>query len=79
MNLSERINNDMIGYMKSRDTFSLGVIRMVKAAIQLEKINLKRDLKMSDSIILQTGNLEISSTSSNYIYLFNNKAGIFIF
>ena len=50
MNLSERINNDLVSYMKSRDTFSLGVIRMVKAAIQLEKINLKRDLN-DDEII----------------------------
>ena len=44
MTLSEKINNDMINYMKSKDSFSLGVIRMVKGAIQLEKINLKRDL-----------------------------------
>ena len=44
MTLSEKINNDMINYMKSKDSFALGVIRMVKGAIQLEKINLKRDL-----------------------------------
>ena len=44
MTLSERINNDMISFMKSKDSFSLGVIRMVKGAMQLEKINLKREL-----------------------------------
>lgn len=44
MTLSEKINSDMITYMKSKDSFSLGVIRMVKGAIQLEKINKKRDL-----------------------------------
>lgn len=44
MTLFEKINNDMISYMKSKDSFSLGVIRMVKGAIQLEKINKKRDL-----------------------------------
>ena len=44
MTLSEKINSDMINYMKNKDTFSLGVVRMVKGAIQLEKINLKRDL-----------------------------------
>ena len=43
MTLSERINKDMIDYMKSKDSFSLGVVRMVKGAIQLEKINLKRE------------------------------------
>ena len=44
MTLSEKINSDMISYMKSKDSFPLGVVRMVKGAIQLEKINLKRDL-----------------------------------
>lgn len=44
MTLLEKINNDMITYMKNKDSFSLGVIRMVKGAIQLEKINKKRDL-----------------------------------
>ena len=50
MTLSEKINNDMINYMKSKDSFSLGVIRMVKGAMQLEKINLKRDLN-DDEVI----------------------------
>jgi len=50
MTLSEKINSDMINYMKSKDSFSLGVIRMVKGAIQLEKINLKRDLNDEEVI-----------------------------
>ena len=50
MTLSEKINSDMITYMKNKDSFSLGVIRMVKGAIQLEKINLKRDLN-DDEVI----------------------------
>ena len=44
MTLIETINNDIISYMKTKDTFSLGVVRMVKGAIQLEKISKKRDL-----------------------------------
>lgn len=44
MTLLEKINNDMISYMKNKDSFSLGVIRLVKGAIQLEKINKKADL-----------------------------------
>ncbi len=51
MTLSEKINNDMITYMKNKDSFSLGVIRMVKGAIQLEKINKKRDL--TDDEVIQ--------------------------
>ena len=50
MNLNEKINKDMSEYMKSKNTFALSVIRMVKGAIQLEKINLKRDLN-DDEII----------------------------
>ena len=50
MTLSEKINSDMITYMKNKDSFSLGVVRMVKGAIQLEKINLKRDLN-DDEVI----------------------------
>lgn len=50
MTLSEKINADMINYMKNKDSFSLGVIRMVKGAIQLEKINLKRELN-DDEVI----------------------------
>lgn len=51
MTLSEKINNDVITYMKNKDSFSLGVIRMVKGAIQLEKINKKRDL--TDDEVIQ--------------------------
>ena len=44
MSLLEKINQDMVSYMKTKDTFALGVVRMVKGAIQLEKINKKNDL-----------------------------------
>ena len=37
--------------MKSKDTFKLGVVRMVKGAVQLEKINLKREELSDDEII----------------------------
>ena len=51
---SVKINNDMITYMKNKDSFSLGVVRMVKGAIQLEKINLKRELN-DDEVIAVIG------------------------
>lgn len=50
MTLLEKINQDMVSYMKSKDTFALGVVRMVKGAIQLEKINKKKDLN-DDEIV----------------------------
>lgn len=44
MNLVEKINEDMKLAMKSQDKETLSVIRMVKSAIQLAKIELKHDL-----------------------------------
>lgn len=44
MNLNERIANDMKEAMKKQDKFSLSVLRMLKSALQLEGIQLKKDL-----------------------------------
>ena len=44
MNLNERIANDMKEAMKNQDKFSLSVLRMLKSALQLERIQLKKDL-----------------------------------
>ena len=52
MSLQERINEDLKVYMKSKDTFKLGVVRMVKGAVQLEKINLKKE-ELSDEEIIK--------------------------
>ena len=63
MTLSEKINNDMISYMKSKDSFSLGVVRMVKGAIQLEKINLKRDLNDDEVIAVIAKQIKMRNDS----------------
>ena len=65
MTLSEKINNDMISYMKSKDSFSLGVIRMVKGAIQLEKINLKRDLNDDEVVAVIAKQIKMRNDSIN--------------
>ena len=44
MSLNERIANDMKSAMKSQDKFALSVLRMLKSALQLEGIQLKKDL-----------------------------------
>lgn len=63
MTLNERINKDMIEYMKSKNTFALGVIRMVKGAIQLEKINLKRDLNDDEVISVISKQIKMRNDS----------------
>ncbi|MBQ8681577.1 MAG: GatB/YqeY domain-containing protein [Bacilli bacterium] len=44
MSLIEKINEDMKVAMKSQDKETLNVIRMVKSAVQMAKIELKHDL-----------------------------------
>ncbi len=65
MTLSEKINKDMIDYMKNKDSFSLGVIRMVKGAIQLEKINLKRELNDDEVINVISKQIKMRNDSVN--------------
>lgn len=50
MTLLERLNSDLKDAMKSKDSFSLSVIRMAKGAIQLEAINKKKELS-DDEVI----------------------------
>lgn len=63
MNLFEQINSDMVSYMKSKDSFSLGVVRMVKGAIQLEKINKKRDLTDDEVIAVISKQIKMRNDS----------------
>ncbi len=44
MNLSERLNEDMKQAMRSKDKFKLSTIRMIRATIKNQEIDLKRTL-----------------------------------
>ena len=50
MTLSEKINNDLKDAMKNKDAFKLGVIRMVKGAMQLAKKSPRDELTDDDVI-----------------------------
>lgn len=63
MTLLEKINQDMVSYMKSKDTFALGVVRMVKGAIQLEKINKKNELTDDDIIAVIAKQIKMRNDS----------------
>ena len=52
MSLFNQINEDIKTSMKNKDAFKLGVIRMVKGAMQLEVINKKRDLNDDEVIAI---------------------------
>ena len=50
MSLVEQINEDVKTAMKNQDKEKLNVIRMVKSALQMAKINLKHDLSDEEAI-----------------------------
>jgi len=55
MTLAEQIQADIVGAMKAKEELRLGVLRMVKAAIQLKEVEKMRKLDGAESIqILQT-------------------------
>ena len=50
MTLSDRINEDLKTAMKEKDSFRLGVIRMIKGAMQLAKPNPREELTDDDVV-----------------------------
>lgn len=57
MNLSERLNEDMKQAMRSKDKFKLSTIRMIRATIKNQEIDLKRTL--DDAEVLEILSREI--------------------
>ncbi len=58
MNLNEQIMEDMKNAMKNQDKFALSVLRMLKSAIQLEKINKKSELNDNEIIAVIKKNVK---------------------
>ncbi len=58
MNLMEQITSDMTSAMKAQDKFKLSVLRMLKSALQLEKISLKKELEEKDIIAVIKRNVK---------------------
>ncbi len=54
----EKINADLKEAMKSQDKFTLSVLRMLKSALQLEGISLKRDLTDQDVLMVIKKNVK---------------------
>ena len=63
MTLSERINNDLKEAMKSKDSFRLSVIRMVKGAMQLAKPNPREELTDDDVITVISKQIKMRNVS----------------
>lgn len=63
MTLSEKINNDLKEAMKSKDSFRLSVIRMVKGAMQLAKPNPREELTDDDVITVISKQIKMRNDS----------------
>lgn len=63
MTLSDRINNDLKEAMKSKDSFRLSVIRMVKGAMQLAKPNPREELTDDDVITVISKQIKMRNDS----------------
>lgn len=61
--MRERILNDLKNAMKNQDKELLNVIRMVKGAIQMEELNLKRDLNDDEVISIVTKQIKTRKES----------------
>lgn len=65
MTLLEQLSKDMIKAMKNKDSFTLGVIRMAKGAIQLESINKKQELSDEDIVMVISKQIKMRNDSIN--------------
>ena len=61
--MREKIINDMKVAMKNKDKETLAVIRMVKGAMQLEELNLKRELSDDEVIGIISKQIKIRKES----------------
>ena len=63
MTLLEQLNKDMVEAMKNKDSFTLGVIRMAKGAVQLEGINKKKELTDEDVVSVISKQIKMRNDS----------------
>ena len=61
--LAEKNNNDLKEAMKNKDSFKLGVIRMIKGAMQLAKPNPREELTDDDVITVISKQIKMRNDS----------------
>ena len=63
MTLLEQLSKDMVEAMKNKDSFTLGVIRMAKGAVQLEGINKKKELTEEEVVAVISKQIKMRNDS----------------
>ena len=61
--MNDRIKEDLVKSMKEQDKFTLSVLRMLKSAIQTEKINKNKDLTDDEIILVIKKQIKIRTSS----------------
>lgn len=69
----EQINNDLKNAMKNGDKFTLSVLRMLKSAIQLESIALKKDLSDQEIMSVVKRNVKQRKDSISEYQKYNKE------
>ncbi len=72
----DKINDDLKISMKEQDKFSLNVLRMLKSALQLEKINKKEDLNDDEIIAVIKKQVKMRTDSITEFEKFGKKEEI---
>ena len=72
----EKINDDMKQAMKEQNKFNLSVLRMLKSALQLEKINKKEELSDNDCIAVIKKQVKMRKDSIQEFTKFNRMEEI---
>ena len=72
----DKINADMVKAMKDQNKFELSVLRMLKSALQLEKINKKDDLFDEDVIAVIKKQVKMRMDSITEFQKFNRTEEI---
>ncbi len=73
MTIVEQVNNEMVRAMKEADKFTLSVLRMLKSALQLEKINKKHDLTDEEAIAVIKKQVKIRKDSIEEYTKYNRQ------
>ena len=71
MSINEQIAKDMTSAMKEQDKFTLSVLRMLKSAIQMEKISKMHDLDDNETITVIKRQVKMRKDSIEEYQKFN--------
>ncbi len=69
--MNNRLNEDLKNAMKNTDKFRLSVLRMLKSALQLEKINLKHELEDNEVMNVIKKQVKLRKDSMNEYAKYN--------